>query len=190
MNKITENYGIIGHSEGIRQVLETIEQVATTDIAVLITGESGTGKELVAKAIHAKSRRADKQLVIVNCGAIPEGIIESELFGHEKGAFTGAIGPRKGYFESADGGTIFLDEIGEMPLNAQVKILRILEGREFTRVGGSEQYSVNVRIIAASNRSLDQEVKKGNFRQDLFFRLRAVKIVVPPLRSRGDDVII
>ena len=190
MNKNAENFGILGNSEGIQQIRETIEQVASTDIAVLITGESGTGKELVVKAIHAKSHRAAKPLVIVNCCAIPEGIIESELFGHEKGAFTGAIGPRKGYFETANGGTIFLDEIGEMPLNAQVKILRVLEGREFTRVGGSDHYEVDVRIIAATNRSLENEVKKGNFRQDLFFRLRAVNVNVPPLRNRGDDILL
>ncbi len=190
MKKNAEHFGIIGNSEGIQQILETIEQVAPTDIAVLITGESGTGKELVAKAIHTKSLRANKPLVIVNCGAIPEGIIESELFGHEKGAFTGAISPRKGYFETANGGTIFLDEIGEMPLNAQVKILRVLEGREFTRVGGSDHSEADVRIIAATNRNLENEVKKGNFRQDLFFRLRAVNIIVPPLRNRDDDILL
>lgn len=188
--QLQQKYGIIGQSEGIIQIFEIIEQVAATDISVLIVGESGTGKELVVKAIHSRSLRADKPLVIVNCGAIPEGIIESELFGHEKGAFTGAIGPRKGFFETANGGTIFLDEIGEMPLNAQVKILRVLEGKEFTRVGGAEHYKVDVRVIAATNRNLEQDVKKGNFRQDLYFRLRAVNIQIPPLRDRNGDVML
>jgi len=180
--------GIAGKSEAIREIYDTIEQVAPSDISVLIFGESGTGKELVAKEIHRRSNRADKPLVIVNCGAIPEGIIESELFGHEKGAFTGAVGVRKGFFETANGGTVFLDEIGEMPLNAQVKILRLLEGREYTRVGSSETKKTDVRIIAATNRKLEQEVKNGNFRQDLFFRLKAITIELPPLSSRKEDI--
>jgi len=180
--------GIIGRSVAIRQIFETIEQVAPSDIAVLIVGESGTGKELVARAIHQRSKRAEKPLIIVNCGAIPEGIIESELFGHEKGAFTGAVGMRKGFFEMANGGTVFLDEIGEMPLNAQVKILRVLEGKEFSRVGSSETRKTDVRIIAATNRTLEREVRNGNFRQDLYFRLRAVTIEIPPLRGRKEDI--
>ncbi|UCE05763.1 MAG: sigma-54-dependent Fis family transcriptional regulator [bacterium] len=180
--------GIIGNSQAIRQIFETIEQVAPIDISVLIIGESGTGKELVAKAIHKRSRRAAKPFIIVNSGAIPEGIIESELFGHEKGAFTGAVGVRKGFFEMADGGTIFLDEIGEMPSNAQVKILRVLEGKEFTRVGSADPKRVNVRIMAATNRELDREVQNGTFRQDLYFRLHAVTIQVPPLRARNEDI--
>ncbi len=180
--------GIIGDSQAIRQIFETIEQVAPIDISVLIIGESGTGKELVARAIHKRSRRAEKPFIIVNSGAIPEGIIESELFGHEKGAFTGAIGIRKGFFEMADGGTIFLDEIGEMPLNAQVKILRVLEGKEFSRVGSAQPKNVDVRIIAATNRELDREVQNGSFRQDLYFRLHAVTVQVPPLRSRKEDI--
>lgn len=191
----TENFelfqretGIIGRSSGIRQIFETVIQVAPIDISVLIIGESGTGKELVARAIHKKSRRSDKPLIVVNCGAIPEGIIESELFGHEKGAFTGAIGVRKGFFEMADNGTVFLDEIGEMPLNAQVKILRVLEGNEFSRVGGSDPKHTNVRIIAATNRELDQEIHNGTFRQDLYFRLHAVTIQIPPLRARKEDI--
>jgi len=183
-----EKYGIWGDSTGIRQIFESIEQVAATDISVLIIGESGTGKELVAKAIHDSSRRAKKPLVVVNSGAIPEGIIESELFGHEKGAFTGAVGERKGYFETANHGTVFLDEIGEMPLNAQVKILRVLEGNEFTSVGSTEVKKADVRIIAATNRDLEQEVKASNFRQDLYFRLRAVTIQIPPLRTRKGDI--
>lgn len=180
--------GILGNSRAIQQIFEVIKQVAPSDIAVLIIGESGTGKELIAKAIHKRNRRAAKPLIIVNCAAIPEGIIESELFGHEKGAFTGAIGIRKGFFEMADGGTIFLDEIGEMPLNAQVKILRVLEGKEFSRVGSAEPKNVDVRIIAATNRELNREVQNGSFRQDLYFRLHAVTINVPPLRKRKEDI--
>jgi DNA-binding NtrC family response regulator len=180
--------GIIGNSQVIRQIFETIEQVAPSDISVLIIGESGTGKELVAKAIHKRSRRAMKPFIVVNCGAIPEGIIESELFGHEKGAFTGAVGVRKGFFEMADGGTVFLDEIGEMPLNAQVKILRVLEGKEFSRVGSTDPKKSDIRIIAATNRELDREVQNGSFRQDLYFRLHAVTIQVPPLRTRIEDI--
>ncbi len=190
LQQFQEQFGIIGKSEAIIEVFEIIEQVAATDISVLIIGESGTGKELVAKAIHTKSHRAGKPMVIVNAGAIPEGTIESELFGHEKGAFTGAIAPKKGLFESADGGTIFLDEIGEMPLNAQVKILRVLEGREFTRVGGTQPNRVDVRVIAATHRELEQEVRAGNFRQDLYFRLRAVNIKLPPLRERKSDILL
>ncbi len=186
--KFQRESGLLGQSLAIRQIFETIQQVAPSDIAVLVVGESGTGKELVARAIHQRSRRRDQPLIIVNCGAIPEGIIESELFGHEKGAFTGAVGFRKGFFEMADGGTIFLDEIGEMPLNAQVKILRVLEGKEFTRVGSATPKQVNVRIIAATNRELHEEVRNGTFRQDLYFRLHAVTIQVPPLRSRKEDI--
>ncbi len=172
----------------MRKIVETIEQVAPTDITVLITGESGVGKELIAKAIHAVSGRSRKPLITVNCGAIPEGIIESELFGHERGSFTGASEQRKGYFELADGGTIFLDEIGELPLAAQVKFLRILENGEFLRVGSSVPRKVNVRVIAATNKNLEVEVRHGRFRADLFFRLRSVNIFVPPLRERVEDV--
>jgi len=186
--RFQKEFGIIGESPAIRQIFETIEQVAQSDISILIIGESGTGKELVARAIHKRSHRAEKPLIIVNCGAIPEGIIESELFGHEKGAFTGAVGVRKGFFEMADRGTILLDEIGEMPLNAQVKVLRVLEGKEFTRVGSGEPKSADIRIIAATNRELDREVQNGTFRQDLYFRLHAVMIKVPPLRARKEDI--
>ena len=188
LDAIREQIGLVGISAAIHQILQSIEQVAPTDISVLIFGESGTGKELVANAIHAISPRRDKPFVVVNAGAIPEGLIESELFGHEKGAFTGAIGSRKGYFEQADGGTIFLDEIGEMPLTAQVKLLRTLEGREYLRVGGSGARQVDVRVIAASNKDLAKEAASGNFRQDLFYRLNAVAIRVPPLRERQEDV--
>lgn len=188
LRKLQEEVGLYGESPQILQILETILQVAPTDIAVLISGESGTGKELVAKAIHARSRRRTRPLVVVNCGAIPEGVLESELFGHEKGAFTHAIASRKGYFEVADGGSIFLDEIGDMPLSVQVKILRVLEGREFMRVGGSTPLKVDVRLIAATNKDLDAAVRRGEFRQDLYYRLNAVTLRVPPLRERPGDV--
>ncbi|HNY92082.1 MAG TPA: sigma-54 dependent transcriptional regulator [bacterium] len=186
--EVQQQVGILGRSEAIRRLLETIEQVAQTDISVLITGESGTGKELVARAIHARSRRRLNPLITVNCGAIPEGIIESELFGHEKGSFTGAIGPRKGYFELADKGSIFLDEIGELPLTTQVKLLRVLESREFMRVGGVTSVQTDVRFIAATNKQLEEEVRRGNFREDLFYRLNAVHIRVPALRERSEDI--
>ncbi len=185
---VQADVGILGESETIRRLLETIEQVAPADISVLITGESGTGKELVAKAIHLRSRRRMQPLITVNCGAIPEGILESELFGHEKGSFTGAVGPRKGYFELADHGTIFLDEIGELPLTTQVKLLRVLEAREFMRVGGTESIQVDVRVVAATNKNLREEVHRGNFREDLFYRLNAVPIHVPALRERREDI--
>ncbi len=188
MNSIGGNFGIIGQSAEIQQILLTINQVAPTDISVLVTGESGTGKELVAQAIHAQSHRRDKPLVVVNCGAIPEGILESELFGHEKGAFTGAVGARKGYFELGDSGTIFLDEIGEMPLPTQVKLLRVLENKDFMRVGGSKMQKVDVRVVAATNKDLLQAVQVGEFREDLYYRLNAISIRIPPLRERQEDI--
>jgi transcriptional regulator with PAS, ATPase and Fis domain len=162
--------------------------VAPTDITVLLTGESGTGKEVIAHAIHNGSRRASKKFIAVNCGAIPEGILESELFGHEKGSFTGAIETRKGYFEIADGGTVFLDEIGDTPIVTQVKLLRVLENGEFLRVGSSESRKTDVRIIAATNKELESEVQAKRFRQDLYFRLRSVNIRIPPLRNRRSDI--
>lgn len=183
-----EEFGILGESIEIRKIIEVIKQVGPTDITVLISGESGVGKEVVAKAIHAASTRSKKPLVTVNSGAIPEGIIESELFGHEKGSFTGASDQRKGYFELADGGTIFLDEIGELPLSAQVKFLRILENGEFQRVGSSVARRVNVRVIAATNKDLEVEVRHNTFRADLFYRLRSVNIHIPPLRQRVEDI--
>lgn len=187
-SEFQRKHGIIGQSVEIQEIFDVIQQVAPTDITVLITGESGVGKEVIAKAIHNSSRRAQKSLVTVNCGAIPEGIIESELFGHEKGAFTGATETRKGYFELADGGSIFLDEIGELPTGTQVKFLRALENGEFMRVGGSMPRRVNVRFIAATNKDLEHEVRMGNFRPDLFFRLRSVNVRVPPLRERREDI--
>jgi DNA-binding NtrC family response regulator len=188
IENMDDKHGIVGESLAIKQILLTIRQVAPTDISVLIIGESGTGKELVTQAIHAHSLRNDKPLVVVNCGAIPEGILESELFGHEKGAFTGAIGARKGYFELADQGTIFLDEIGEMPVSTQVKLLRVLEGKDFMRVGGTRVQNVDVRVIAATNKDLIKAVQAGQFREDLFYRLNAVNIRVPPLRERREDI--
>ncbi len=187
-DEFQKRHGIVGHSVEIREVVETVMQVAPTDITVLIVGESGTGKEVIANAIHEASRRASKKFVAVNCGAIPEGILESELFGHEKGAFTGAVESRKGYFELADGGTIFLDEIGEMPVSTQVKLLRVLENGEFMRVGSSETRTVDVRLIAATNKELEKEVQAKRFRQDLYYRLRSVMIRIPPLRMRKGDI--
>lgn len=180
---------IIGTSPKILEAIEFAEQVAKTDVNVLLTGESGTGKEVFARFIHKKSLRAAEKFIPINCGALPQGVLESELFGHEKGSFTGAISQRKGYFESADGGTIFLDEIGEMPLETQVKLLRVLETGEFLRVGSSETRHTNVRIIAATNRRLDEEVQRKRFREDLYFRLRTVEIKLPPLRERKQDIL-
>ena len=185
---IKQKSGIIGESDGINQVLEMVGQVANVDISVLINGESVTGKELVSKAIHLGSKRSLKELVVVNCGAIPEGIIESELFGHKKGAYTDASDTRKGYFETADKGTIFLDEIGDMPLETQVKVLRVLESGEFMRVGDSKTKKTDVRVIAATNKDLGKLVKEGKFRQDLYYRLKTVTINIPPLRERKNDI--
>ncbi len=188
IDKIRRSVGIIGESESIQEMLTTIGQVANTNILVLITGESGSGKEMVAKAIHKNSRRKFENLVTVNCAAIPSGIIESELFGHKKGSFTGATENRKGYFEAADKGTIFLDEIGELPLETQAKLLRVIEQGEFLRVGDTKSQKVDVRIIAATNRKLAEEVSKGNFRQDLYYRLKTVTVNVAPLRDHISDL--
>ena len=185
---IKQKSGIIGESEEINQVLEMVSQVAGVDISVLINGESGTGKELVAKAIHIASMRSSKDLTIVNCGAIPEGIIESELFGHKKGAYTDASESRKGYFETANKGTIFLDEIGDMPLETQVKVLRVLESGEYMRVGDSISKRTDTRVIAATNKNLAKLVKEGKFRQDLYYRLKTVTINLPALRRRKNDI--
>ncbi|MBU0691717.1 sigma-54 dependent transcriptional regulator [bacterium] len=179
---------IIGVSEAIRTVKALIAQAAPTDISVLIIGESGTGKELVAQEIHDKSHRKHGPILVVNCGAIPQGIFESEVFGHERGSFTGAHQQRLGYFEQANGGTLVLDEIGEMPIDAQVKLLRILEQREYMRVGSSKAKKVDVRVIASTNVNLETAVSRGEFRQDLYYRLKALTIVVPPLRERRADI--
>ena len=188
IEKIQKKSGIVGRSESINQVLEMVAQVAPVDISVLITGESGTGKEIFAKAIHQNSKRSHEPMVTVNCGAIPEGIIESELFGHKKGAYTDAKGDRKGYFETANKGTIFLDEIGETPLETQVKLLRVIESGEFMPVGESKIKKTDVRIIAATNKDLSELVSKGKFRQDLFYRLNTVSIMLPSLNQRVEDI--
>ena len=179
---------IIGKSAEMQKIFQMIQKVASTKASVLITGESGVGKELVAHAIHNLSPRRDNPLVIVNCSALSESLLESELFGHEKGAFTGAMARKRGRFELANGGTIFLDEIGEINQSIQVKILRVLQDKRFERVGGEETLEVDVRVIAATNRDLEEEIKKGNFREDLFYRLNVVHIHVPPLRDRKDDI--
>ncbi len=181
-------YGIIGDSVAIQEAINILEKVAPTDLPVLINGETGTGKEVFANALHNLSRRKKQPFVSVNCGAIPETLLEAELFGHEKGAFTSAVEQRVGFFESADNGTIFLDEIGEMPIITQVKLLRILESGEYSRLGSSKVNKVDVRIVAATNRNLAEEVQKKNFRQDLFYRLNTVNIILPPLRDHLEDI--
>jgi len=190
LDRLQKASGIVGTSDATKQALEMMAQVAPVDISVLITGESGTGKEMVAKGLHKFSKRSQADMVTVNCGAIPEGIIESELFGHKKGSFTGAGDDRKGYFETANKGTIFLDEIGETPLETQVKLLRVLESGEFMRVGDSKTRKTDVRIITATNKDLGVLVQQGKFRQDLYFRLKTVTINVPPLRQRIDDLLL
>jgi PAS domain S-box-containing protein len=179
---------IIGRSPALKEVLANVSRVAATDTSVLVTGETGTGKELIARAIHSTSKRRDKPLIKVNCAALPAGLVESELFGHEKGAFSGAIAKRLGRFELADGGTIFLDEIGELPADAQVKLLRVLQEREFDRVGGAAPIRVDVRVIAATNRDLLKEVQEKRFREDLYYRLNVFPVRLPPLRDRRDDI--
>jgi len=183
-----KKHGIIGHSSEINDLVDVVMQVSTSDITILVYGESGVGKEVFARAIHNSSKRTGKELISVNCGAIPEGILDSELFGHKKGAFTGAFEGRKGYFEIADGGTLFLDEIAEMPLTTQVKVLRAIEFKEFMRIGAETVTKVDVRIIAATNKDLQEEVNSRRFREDLFFRLKAVSLSIPPLRKRKEDI--
>ncbi len=180
--------GMVGKNRAMQEIYSLIEKVSPTPTSVLITGESGTGKELIARAIHCNSNREDGPFISVNCAALPDSLLESELFGHEKGAFTGAVSLRKGRFERADGGTLFLDEIGEMPLALQAKLLRIIQEKTFERVGGSTELSVDVRIIAATNKELKEEVEQGNFREDLYYRLNVLNIHVPPLRERMDDI--
>ena len=188
LQTVKNRFGIIGNSEALNRALDVATQVAPTDITVLINGESGTGKENMPKIIHHYSSRKHHEYIAVNCGAIPEGTIDSELFGHEKGAFTGATDSRKGYFEVADGGTIFLDEVAELPLPTQVRLLRVLETGEYMRVGSSKVKKTNVRIIAATNENVQKAIEKGKFREDLFYRLSTVPIYLPPLRERKDDI--
>ncbi|MBK9271166.1 MAG: sigma-54-dependent Fis family transcriptional regulator [Saprospiraceae bacterium] len=190
VQNIKQRFGIYGKSEKLHQALETAIRVAGTDLTVLITGESGSGKEVFSKVIHHLSPRKHNQFIAVNCGAIPAGTINSELFGHEKGSFTGASSDRKGYFETVDGGTIFLDEIGEMPQDTQSFLLRILESGEFIRVGSSKVLKTNVRVIAATNVNLLEKVKRGKFREDLYYRLNTVPIKVPSLKERREDILI
>jgi len=188
LSNTTIEHTFIGASLSIREVLNSIQKIATFESSILITGESGTGKELVAKTIHLNSKRKDNVFVPINCSALPESLLESELFGHEKGAFSGAVNRNIGLFEFADKGTLFLDEIGELPLTLQAKLLRVLQEREIRRVGGKEQIPIDVRIIASTNRDLEQFVKDGKFREDLYFRLNVIRIKVPPLRERIEDI--
>ena len=188
LQNIKQRFGIIGNFEGLNRAIDIAVQVAPTDLSVLITGESGTGKEIFPQVIHSYSARKHGQYIAVNCGAIPEGTIDSELFGHEKGSFTGATDSRKGYFEVADGGTIFLDEVAELPLSTQVRLLRVLETGEFIRVGSSKVQKTNVRVIAASNVDVPGAIDNGKFREDLFYRLNTVPIRIPALRERGEDI--
>ena len=183
-----QRFGIIGNSEALNNALEVAMRVAPTDLSVLVTGESGVGKEFFPQVIHAYSARKHKKYIAVNCGAIPEGTIDSELFGHEKGSFTGAIESRKGYFEEADGGTIFLDEVGELPLSTQVRLLRVLQTGEFMRVGSAKVQKTDVRVVAATNNNLLQAIADGGFREDLYYRLNTVPIAVPALRERKSDI--
>lgn len=190
IQQVKLRFGIIGNDENLNRAVDIAIQVAPTDLSVLITGESGVGKESFPQIIHQYSRRKHGQYIAVNCGAIPEGTIDSELFGHEKGAFTGAIGERKGYFGEANGGTIFLDEVGELPLPTQARLLRVLESGEFIKVGSSKVEKTDVRIVAATNVNLSKAISDGRFREDLYYRLNTVPIQIPPLRERGEDVVL
>ena len=188
LQQIKQRFGIIGNSPMLNRALEIAAQVAPTDISILVTGESGTGKEIIPQVIHQLSSRKHGEYIAVNCGAIPEGTIDSELFGHEKGAFTGASGSRQGYFEVADGGTLFLDEVAELPMQTQVRLLRVLETGEFIRVGSSKVIKTNVRVVAATNENMQKAVASGKFREDLLYRLSTVPISLPPLRQRKEDI--
>ncbi len=190
IQNIKQRFEIIGNHSGLDRAIEKAVRVSPTDITVLVTGESGVGKEVFPKIIHQLSHRKHNKFIAVNCGAIPEGTIDSELFGHEKGAFTGATSSRSGYFEVADGGTIFLDEVGELPLTTQVRLLRVLENGEFIKVGSSKVQKTNVRIVAATNLNMENAISKGKFREDLFYRLSTVEIKIPPLRDRNTDIIL
>ncbi len=190
IQSVKQRFGIIGNSEGLNRAIDIALQVAPTDLSVLITGESGTGKEIFPQILHQYGSRKHGTYIAVNCGAIPEGTIDSELFGHEKGAFTGAHSDRKGYFEVADGGTIFLDEVGELPLTTQVRLLRVLETGEFIRVGSSKVIKTNVRVAAATNLNMLKATQEGKFREDLYYRLNTVPISIPPLRNRSEDIVL
>ena len=190
VQKIKQQFGIIGNDPALLRAIDTAIQVAHTDLSVLITGESGVGKEFFPKIVHSNSVRKHGKYIAVNCGAIPEGTIDSELFGHVKGAFTGAVNERKGYFSEADGGTIFLDEVAELPLSTQARLLRVLENGEFLRVGSSDVEKTNVRIVCATNVDLPSAIADGRFREDLYYRLNTVPISVPALRKRGEDVVL
>jgi two-component system response regulator PilR (NtrC family) len=179
---------VLGPSEGMRRILELVQRIATARTTVLVTGESGTGKERIARAIHEASERRDKPFLVINCGAIPEALMEAELFGHEKGAFTGAVASRRGIFRDAEGGTVLLDEIGELPAALQVKLLRVLQERKVRSVGASAEVAIDVRVLAATNRNVEEDVRTGRFRQDLYYRLNVIRIEVPPLRGRPEDV--
>ena len=185
---IKQRFGIIGNDPKLNRAIEKALQVAPTDISVLVTGESGVGKESIPKIIHQLSHRKHGKYIAVNCGAIPEGTIDSELFGHEKGAFTGATQTRSGYFEVANGGTIFLDEVGELPLTTQVRLLRVLENGEFIKVGSSKVQKTDVRIVAATNVKMQEAISKEKFREDLYYRLSTIEIPLPPLRDRAEDI--
>lgn len=188
LQQVKQRFGIIGNAPLLNRALEVAIQVAPTDISVLVTGESGTGKEIIPQVIHHLSSRKHGEYIAVNCGAIPEGTIDSELFGHEKGSFTGAAGSRQGYFEVADGGTIFLDEVAELPMQTQVRLLRVLETGEFLRVGSSKVFKTNVRVVAATNENMNQAIASGKFREDLYYRLNTVPVSLPPLRNRSEDI--
>lgn len=190
VQKVKQQFGIIGNDPALLQAIDTAIQVAHTDLSVLITGESGVGKEFFPKIVHTNSIRKHGKYIAVNCGAIPEGTIDSELFGHIKGAFTGAVNERKGYFSEADGGTIFLDEVAELPLSTQARLLRVLENGEFIRVGSSDVEKTNVRIVCATNVNLSEAIAEGRFREDLYYRLSTVPIKIPALRKRGEDVVL
>ncbi len=190
LQQIKQRYGIVGNDASLNRALEVALKIAPVDLSVLITGENGVGKEVFPRIIHDHSNRKNKKYFAVNCGAIPEGTIDSELFGHEKGAFTGAIGDREGYFAVANGGTLFLDEVGELPLSTQARLLRVLETGEYIRVGASEVRKTDVRIVAATNVNLQQAIGNGKFREDLFYRLNSIPISIPPLRERKDDIVL
>lgn len=188
--QIKQKYGVVGNCDGLNRALDIALQVASTDLSVLIIGESGTGKEVIPRIIHDNSPRKRKKLFAINCGAIPEGTIDGELFGHEKGAFTGAVGESEGYFGSADGGTLFLDEVGELPMSTQARLLRVLETGEYIRVGGQKVLKTDVRIVAATNVNLQKAISEGKFREDLYYRLNAIQMKLPPLRERGNDILL